>query len=199
MRFRKQQPCVARIAGAKLALGDASMQHHRGKRAVVTRQQAGRELRAARGMTRGFGRQHATTQRALQLGAGNGAGAQQGGARGIAKVDDGGLEPDRGGAAVEDVADFCAQAGEHVRGSGGADVAERVRARGGERTRRQFQQAPKKRMAWHAHGDARQSGGNDVGHHGFFRQHERERARPEFFRQDQRGGIGDGDLREFGD
>ena len=61
------------------------------------------------------------------------AGAQQAGVLGVAQVDDGALQADRAGAAVEDEVDGFAQLGGDVLGGGRADPARRVGARGDDR------------------------------------------------------------------
>ena len=120
-------------------------------------------------------------------------GPQEGGAAGVAQVDDRRLKPDPRRAPVQDVADPRSEALLHVPSRRRAHVAEWVRARGGERHAGKADQAPEERMGGHPHGDARKAGGHLVGHRGRLREHEGERARPERRASLQGGGIGDGD------
>ena len=198
--LRDEHPSLARIARGDLARGEARVQLHGRARAVVAREQPGRDL----GDCSGWGAttrwsEHGDAEGLFELCAGDCAGAKDAGARGLAEVNDGGFETDRAGAAVEDVADFIAEAVAHVLGGGGAHVAERVRTRGGERQAREPEEATEEGMSGHADGDTRETGGHDRGHERGLRQHEGERAGPECLREHEGGGVDDCELGEVRD
>eukprot|EP01041_Mallomonas_annulata_P026179 gene26179-47416_t len=90
--------------------------------------------------------------------------AQEARALRMAEIHDGRFEADRARAAVEDMADFVAEAVAHVSGGRGTHIAERVGTRSGERHTGEPEEATEKRMGGHAHGDTRETGGHDRGH-----------------------------------
>jgi hypothetical protein len=196
--LREEHPGFAGGSADDGGAGDFPVQRDGRARAVVAGEQAGRNLGLGRcGGAAGVADLDA--ERTLKGGPGDGPGTQQAGGARVAEVHDGGLKADGARAAVEDVADFPAEAGRDVRGGGRADIAEGIGAGRGERHAGELEQAAEERMARHAHGHARQAGRDDVGHNGLLRQDEGERAGPEFPGQSEGGSVGHGDGGELGE
>jgi len=93
--------------------------------------------------------------------------------------DDGGLDPEAAGAAVDDEGDAAAEFLEDMGGGGGGDPAETVGAGGGDGAAKAGENGAKYRVGAHSHRNGREAGGDEVGDNGAAGEDEGERAGPE--------------------
>ncbi len=141
----------------------------------MRRQHAGRDRR----LVGNRGHRQRASEHALDLFARQTAGPQQ--CRFVQAGDDGGLDADRAGAAIDHHVDAPAQIGQHVRRAGRRDVAGAVGRGRHHRPVEGREQRVRDWMRRHPHRHAVEAGEREIGHAaiGLFRQHQRQRSGPE--------------------